>query len=174
MSNAPAPPGRDPLGLRTATPDERAAAGGWLFMLDPPEIIRGRLEVLAEYADLFRTAGVVLGTADDGYIDPAFLTERFIARLYETGWVDAEASYSEALQRRARYIGAGAICEPEPDAFRDATPFQLHRRLTVICRGDRFNPGMIDRACESGLIMQILVRAEALLAANAAVQVAQL
>jgi hypothetical protein len=49
-----------------------------------------------------------------------------------------------------------------PTQIAKATPEQMFRLLTVYVRGDRFNEGMLLSAFESGFLMAIVGRAEAI------------
>jgi hypothetical protein len=86
----------------------------------------------------------------------------FVSAAYAAGWVLRDFDWPawkdtpEAVQLRN-----------DPDALEQATVVQLARLLTVLIRQDRFVEGALANAYDSGLVIAILRRADALRMATA-------
>lgn len=85
----------------------------------------------------------------------------FVSAAYDNGWVvghfDWPAWSSTAAARRLR---------SDESAIAKATPEELARLLTVLIRQERFAEGTLLEAFESGIILRIVRRIDALVQAT--------
>jgi hypothetical protein len=130
--------------------------------------LRERLDGLAAFLPAFelsefsfgawgggeRTAG---GTFTMPYYDLSKEAAAFVEAAYNLRWVVPGFDWGEwkgtAEAERLR---------DDPDALASAAPDQLAKLLTLLICQDRFVEGELSAAFESGLLTQILQRAEAL------------
>lgn len=121
---------------------------------------RQRLVVLASFASEFASSTFRLGGApEDGSIHEELSAGAlaFVEAITDAGWVTpfdwAAWAQTEEGQRLFR----------DPAQIATATAGQLGKVLTCLIRGERFSAGALSAAFESGLLLAIAERAEALL-----------
>jgi len=97
-----------------------------------------------------------LGTAGENE-DHQELECAFVDAASRAGWIVPFdwATWAESAEGQ-RLLG-------EPRHVAAATPDQLAKVLTTLIRGERFSEGTLSEALESGLLLAIARRAEALL-----------
>lgn len=92
------------------------------------------------------------------YVDMHETTEEFVQTAYDHGWVRSDFDWIEWAQTdEAKHL------RDDQRALATATADQLARLLTVSIRRDRFSEGSLMADFEHGLILQIVLRAKALL-----------
>jgi hypothetical protein len=119
------------------------------------------------WADRFASHAFTFGqwvpstTRDDGVIELGWFemsdeAQAFVAEMYDLGWV-YEFDWG-------RWLGseAGRRLSSGPEAVTSATAADLAKLLTAIIRSERFSDGSIAGAFESGLLLAICRRAQAL------------
>ncbi len=136
---------------------------------------QARLKRLAAFAPRFRDPKTIFakwhpdsgkGTTDDplilGWFDLSDVGSAFYEMVYDTGWVmdgfdwSAWAHSPEGQRVAARHENiALANCD------------QLSKLLTAVIRQDRFSEGFLESCFETGLLLAITERAEALASGNA-------
>ena len=80
--------------------------------------------------------------------------DRFIALVYEDGWVRSGVDWGEwSATQEARGLRDG------PEALASAAPDQLTMLITVLVRNERSSEGTLLRQCEAGLALGIVRRA---------------
>ena len=95
------------------------------------------------------------------YVRYSGLVDALVHAAYEHGWVRSDFDWGtwkdteEAKELR-----------DDPEALAAARPEQLARMLTTVIRQDRFVEGALLSAFETGMILRIVRRAAALLAAH--------
>lgn len=130
--------------------------------------LRDRLAGLAAFLPVFQAAGFEFGrwgggekTAGGAIQMPYYVVsdgaEAFVRAAYDLGWVLADFDWPAWKETP----GANKLRD-DPVAIGNATPEQLAQLLTVCIRQDRFVEGGLAGAFESGLLIAIVARAEAL------------
>jgi hypothetical protein len=96
-------------------------------------------------------------SAPEGNNDNEELELTFVEAMTRAGWVLAFdwATWAQSAEGQ-RLLG-------EPHHIASATPDQLGKVLTALIRGERFSEGTLNDALQSGLLLAIARRAEALL-----------
>jgi len=126
-----------------------------------------RLTALTKHIPAFQNPAIPPGewiepAVEPGYISmPSFVsnddTESFLSDCYESGWILSDFAWPAwAQSEEAQTLRDDSV------ALAHATEHQLAQLLTTVIRQDRFAEGTLASACESGLILGILRRAEAL------------
>ena len=95
------------------------------------------------------------------YVRYGDITEEFVHAAYDHGWVQPSFDWGEWKQS-----DEAVALRDDAERLAAATPEQLTRMLTVVIRQDRFVEGALLDAFECGMILSIVRRAAALLAAN--------
>lgn len=134
----------------------------------PP--VKERLQGLASFRPIFEDPNFTFGTWEGGEKDasgvihmPYFVrsdaADAFFRTVNSFGWINPEFNWPE-------WSGTDECQElrRSPEALARATPDQLSHLLTALVRADRFSEGTLDEAYESGLLLRIIWRAEALFA----------
>ena len=145
----------------------------WRFALDEPEVIRSRLQWLAEFLPIFERPEMVAfkelppthpdrvarsHAAIDAISD--VIWNEFHVGAYRNGWVDADAPWVNWKTSRE---GQQFQNDFTAEAAR-ATPLEMHKVITTICRTDRFCEGEIEACFINGWMEALCRRAEVLLA----------
>jgi hypothetical protein len=126
-----------------------------------------QLQRLAAWADRFASQAFTFGdwvpstARDDGVIELGWFemsdeAQAFVSVMYDLGWVyDFDWG---------RWLGTedGRRLSGGPEAVAFATAGDLAKLLTAIIRSERFSDGSIAGAFESGLLLAICRRAQAL------------
>lgn len=86
------------------------------------------------------------------------LVDEFVRSAYDCGWVLRDFDWPTW-----KYSAEAIALRDDQGAIARATPEQLARLLTVVIRQDRFAEGELLNAFDSGLILRIVRRAEAIL-----------
>ena len=145
----------------------------WRFALDGQEIISGRLAWLAGFLPVFeRPEMTALKNPSQTNPDRMALWHaataaisfdiwnRFHVGAYETGWVDLDAPWSFwKTSREGRAFKKNFIARAAK-----ATPLQMHKVITAICRTERFCEGEIEGCFTNGWMEALCRRASVLLA----------
>jgi hypothetical protein len=101
------------------------------------------------------------GTAEDPYTLPWFslseLGTEFVTMAYQAGWILEDfdwASWAHGLK--------GQLIANDRAALASADPEQLAKLLTAVVRQDRFVEGALSDAYDTGLLLALAKRAQAL------------
>ena len=161
---------RYPLSL-APNPPSTTTQTHWRFAMDSPDIIRRRLLWLAQFAAVFETPRMVAlrdlppshetATLWQAAIDDMshLIYGQFHTGAYETGWVDLDAPWGAWKgTREARAFQKDFIAEAQR-----ATPLQVHKLITTICRSDRLSEGQIESCFSNGWFEALFKRADVLL-----------
>lgn len=118
---------------------------------------------ILEFLPIFQGDGFVFSTAHpavqrDGYLTPVHneLSQTaidFVQTLYESGAIDPTFMDKTLLSDDRSYQLRNDV-----DAINSASLFELGHVLTFLTRAERFTPGTITSAYNSGLLIQILKR----------------
>ena len=92
------------------------------------------------------------------YVDYDEITKEFVKSAYDHNWVQMDFDWPQWFQSREALM----LRDDEATLAR-ASAEQIAKLLTVIIRKDRFCEGELLAAFESGLILRIVRRVEALL-----------
>lgn len=117
------------------------------------------------YLDTFRSESFNPGhwtdiVERDGYFTPPYFVlhpaaEAFVKDCYAAGFIRGDwTSFAQTEE--------GRRLRTDPEAIARASKEQLFLVLTAIVRGDRFSPGTLANAFETGLIVRVLERLEQL------------
>ena len=128
------------------------ALAKFLPALENPDFKAGEMAGIGEQ--------VAPGVWSMPYADYGAVASKFMDAAYKHGWVMMDFDWPVWSQSEEAY----ALRDDEAK-LAAATPEQLWRLLTVVIRQERFAEGAVLGAFESGLILGIVRRAAALLAA---------
>jgi hypothetical protein len=119
-----------------------------------PATEKGKLASLARFTPRLCDAGE---SAPEGNNDHEELELALVDAVTRAGWVLPcdWATWAQSA-KGLRLLG-------EPCHMATATANQLAKMLTALIRGERFSEGTLREAFESGLLLAIAMRAEALL-----------
>jgi hypothetical protein len=129
-----------------------------------------RLEALASFAVRLKDARVPFGiwrpaigsgATEDPLTLPWFslseLGNDFVLMVYETGWMLKDFDWASWVHSRH-----GQQIANDRTVLVNASAEQLAKLLTALIRQDRFVEGVLSKAYESGLLLAITERAQAL------------
>jgi hypothetical protein len=118
-----------------------------------PASEKRKLAALARFAPRLCDAGA---SAPEGKNDHEELELAFVNAVTRAGWIMPFdwATWAQGVE--------GQKLLRDPRHIKTATPDQLEKVLTILIRRERFSAGTLNNALESGLLLAIARRAEAL------------
>ncbi len=133
----------------------------------PP--VLDRLAGLANFLPVFQAPGFEFGhweggeKTESGALQMPYLVlsdnaKAFVRAAYDLGWVLRDFNWS-----RWKDTPGAKRLRDDPKALGNASPEELARLLTICIRQDRFVEGTLDSAFNSGLLIRIMARAEAIM-----------
>ena len=126
-----------------------------------------QLQALASFAPIFSESGFQFGhwslpeqqgeVTEFAYFSLSADARRFVDTVYHYGWI---RNFDWSTWRQTR---EAVRLRNDPEALSRATPSDLAKLLTAVCRSDRFVEGGLAGDFKSGLLTRIVERAETLL-----------